>query len=244
MLLNSPTTVAFSATAFRTVPPSMVPQLKVVSASRRPWGSLVTISAATRIADRPLLRLDAGVGGPPRDLDLVADVGWGCRGDAARGTLTVEDDGLPGGYQGEVQFPGAQQPGLLGAGEAHLDGDVADAVLPDRLDGLENGRESRLAVAPQYGGAIGHDAVALDPWLDAPARLDGVHVGREQQRALTALVGDEVAEVVGLYRQPQRLETARQVDRDLVLLTGRAVDTDQLAEGLDQSVSVDHSCPP
>ena len=66
---------AVSATVFLVLPPSRVATLKVVSESRRPWGSFVMSSRATRMAERPFSRLDAGVCGASGDLYVEAYVG-------------------------------------------------------------------------------------------------------------------------------------------------------------------------
>ena len=53
LLRNSPENDASSGTAFRTVPPLMMPTLKVVSSSSRPCGNWPMISAAMRMAESP-----------------------------------------------------------------------------------------------------------------------------------------------------------------------------------------------
>ena len=175
-LRNSPCTVVVSGTALRTVPPSMVPTLNVVSSSSLPWGSRVIISAAMRIADRPLLRLNARVSRAARDLDVEPDVLRAGRRDLTGRPLAVEHDCLLAAEQREVEIARAHKTDLLFTRKCHLDGVAWDAIFFDRLQRLDYRGDPRLAVASQYRRPVGYDSLTVNRRLDAAPRLDRVHV--------------------------------------------------------------------
>ena len=66
---------------------------------------------------------------------------------------------------------------------------------------------------------------------------------REQQRVFARLVCNQVAVGVTQHLEAESLQPLRQVLRNVLFFVGWAVDADQLAEVVDQPVSIYHLSP-
>ena len=180
---------------------------------------------------QPLLRLRAGVGGPPGYVYVEPDVLRAGCGYLAWGALAVENHRLRSGQHGEIKVARADKPYLFLPRERHFDGAALDAVFGDGLQRLYNRGDARFAIPAEDGRPVRDDALAVHRRLDAAPRLHGVHVRGQDERvavravAAVAVVGDDVAVCVPRDFQAHLLKPRDEELGDGFFLPGRAVDS-------------------
>ena len=174
-----------------------------------------------------VFRLQPCVGSAAHDFGGDYVLRRGRHRDAVGRPLTVKHDARLGCQQAEIQVMHTDQPAFLVAGEGHLNG-AARAVRPGGAgQRLQHDGHPGLAVAAEYGRAVGAQGVAVQHRLDAPARLHGIQVGRQQHGLPRAVQpGDDVVEGVMLHRQAQRRQPGADLPVHGVFLAAGAVNPD------------------
>ena len=120
-LRNSPPKAASAGTALRTVPPEIKPTLKVVSSSRRPWGSSPINLGSDPDGGQSLFRLDTGVGAAALYRNVKGHIGRAGTGNGIHRPVAVKDHRFLCPDHGIVQIGGAHQANFLAPRENDLD---------------------------------------------------------------------------------------------------------------------------
>ena len=189
---------------------------------------------------KAFLRLHAGMSGPSFYSHVETHVRRTCTGDGVHRAVPIKHHRLFRQYHRVVHVSGPDNTDFLAAGEHDLHRAAGQSFVYHGFQSFQDSRDSRLAVAAQNGGAVGNDAVALNPWLDTPSRLHGVHVGRQKQWIVPLFRGNDVSMGVPGHAKPQALQPAGQILGYFLLFVGGTVDAHQLAKGVDESFLIGH----
>ena len=203
-----------------------------------------------------VFRFQPGVGRYAGDVALHHILRRGAHADAAHRPFAVKDDAGAGLHQRKIQVARSVQAAFLGAGEYHLHRTAGNAVLKGRFQPLQHDGQPGLAVAAEDGAAVRPQdiAVGVQRGVDAAPRLHGVHMSGQQHGRIVVRRVDAGAAVAGAAGQgghqvavgvvahggAQSGEAGGKVGVDGVLLSGGAVDANQVNQGPGKAGAVGH----